>query len=57
MGSSGLMPCARDPMCARVHTMSLCVLVVSGLGDKGVTESWGSERRRYSGSVLIPGLP
>lgn len=47
----------RDPMCACVHTMSLCVLVVSGLEDKGMMESWGSERGRYSGSVLMPWTP
>lgn len=37
--------------------MTLCVLVVSGLEDKGVTESCGSERGCYSGSVLIPWTP
>lgn len=37
--------------------MTLCVLVVSGLEDKGVTESCGSECGCYSGSVLIPWTP
>lgn len=37
--------------------MTLCVLVASGLEDKGVTESWGSESGRCSSSVLIPWTP